>query len=257
MSGDAKKVPLPPELEGADTATLIAAVRNPKPRTRTRKIQRKNIIGTYQPPNNSSRAVPGAVWGRPSTVPYDPELGIELCKLVSAGAKLSDAIIELWRPEDNEGKKLTPRMVHGWTLLNPEFGALYAAACDKRVPALENDLLEIADDADRDFRIAENGKSVADKEQLLRSKLRIEARQWIMSRRNPQQWGDKSTVDVSANIMLLSPEERVQKALALFDLMEKFVERQTKPLGGGPLVYDPGDDDLPLLEVPRQGIGKK
>jgi hypothetical protein len=32
-------------------------------------------------------------------------------------------------------------------------------------------------------------------------------------------------VDVSANIMLLSPEERVLKALQLFDLMEKFVER--------------------------------
>jgi hypothetical protein len=42
--------------------------------------------------------------------------------------------------------------------------------------------------------------------------------------------------------MLLSPEERMQKALALFDLMEKFVERARKPVGGGPLVYDPGDD---------------
>jgi hypothetical protein len=49
---------------------------------------------------------------------------------------------------------------------------------------------------------------------------------------------------VSANIMLLSPEERVQKALQLFDLMEKFVERERNPVGGGPLVYD-----LPVLVI--------
>ena len=79
-----------------------------------------------------------------------------------------------------------------------------------------------------------------------------------MARRDPTQWGDKSSVDVSANIMMLSPEERVQKALQLFDLMEKFVERARNPVGGGPLVYDPGDDSLPLLEVPRPaGFGKK
>jgi hypothetical protein len=63
---------------------------------------------------------------------------------------------------------------------------------------------------------------------------------------------------MTAKIMLLSPEERVQKALQLFDLMDKFVERARKPVGGGLLVYDPGDDALPLLEVPRNsGCGQK
>jgi hypothetical protein len=84
---------------------------------------------------------------------------------------------------------------------------------------------------------------------VLRSKARIESRQWLMARRDPKQWGDRSSVDVSANIMLLTPEERVQKALQLFDLMEKFVERARNPVGGGPLVCDPGDDDLPVLVV--------
>jgi hypothetical protein len=63
---------------------------------------------------------------------------------------------------------------------------------------------------------------------------------------------------MTAKIMLLSPEERMQKALALFDRMEKFVERHRNPVGGGLLVYDPGDDALPLLEVPRNsGCGQK
>jgi hypothetical protein len=55
--------------------------------------------------------------------------------------------------------------------------------------------------------------------------------------------------------MLLSPEERVQKALQLFGLTEKFVERARNPVAGLPLVYDPGDDDLPVLVVPDQKSG--
>jgi hypothetical protein len=75
------------------------------------------------------------------------------------------------------------------------------------------------------------------------------------SARDPKQWGDKSSVDVSANFMLLSPESRVQKALQLFDLMEKFVERARQPpMSDQPLVYDPGGD-LPLLVVPNQKSG--
>jgi hypothetical protein len=46
----------------------------------------------------------------------------------------------------------------------------------------------------------------------------------------------------------------VQKALQLFDLMEKFIERARNPVAGQPLVYDPGDDDQPMLPV-RIGDG--
>jgi hypothetical protein len=113
----------------------------------------------------------------------------------------------------------------GRLFLPPELAALYTQACEKRVEAMENDLLEIADDTHCDYREGKNGQEIPNKEVVLRSKIRIESRQWLMSRRDPQQWGGKSSVDVSANIMLLSPEERVLKALQLFDLMEKFVER--------------------------------
>jgi hypothetical protein len=86
--------------------------------------------------------------------------------------------------------------------LPPELAALYTQACEKRVEAMENELLEIADDTDRDYREGKNGREIPNKEVVLRSKVRIEARQWLMSRRDPKQWGDKSSVDVSANIML-------------------------------------------------------
>ena len=50
---------------------------------------------------------------------------------------------------------------------------------------MENDLLEIADDTDRDYREGKNGKDIPNKEQMLRSKIRIESRQWLMARRDP------------------------------------------------------------------------
>jgi hypothetical protein len=131
---------------------------------------------------------------------------------------------------------------------------LCARACAQRIYAFEEDILEIADQTEDDYRETLTGRMVPNKELVLRSKVRIESRQWLMARRDPKQWGDKSSVDVSANIMLLSPEERVQKALQLFDLMEKFVERARNPVGGGPLVYDPGGD-LPVLVVPGQKSG--
>jgi hypothetical protein len=152
------------------------------------------------------------------------------------------------------GSGFSRRIDRVMRMISPEFAALYTQACEKRVEAMENDLLEIADDTDRDYREGKNGKNIPNKEQMLRSKIRIESRQWLMARRAPEQWGDRQSADVTANIMLLSPEERVQKALQLFDLMEKFVERHRNPVGDGPLVYDPGGD-LPLLVVPRQTDG--
>jgi hypothetical protein len=140
--------------------------------------------------------------------------------------------------------------------LPAEFGDTFARACARRIDAFEEDILEIADRTEDDYRETQKGGMVPNKELVLRSKIKIAGRQWLMARRDPKQWGDRQSVDVSANIMLLSPEERVQKALQLFDLMEKFVERARQPpMSDQRLVYDPGDDSLPLLVVPGRGRG--
>jgi hypothetical protein len=55
-------------------------------------------------------------------------------------------------------------------------------------------ILDIADDGTNDWVTAKNGAQVVNKELVLRSKLRIEARQFHMSRLHPQQWGEKQTI---------------------------------------------------------------
>jgi hypothetical protein len=190
--------------------------------------------------------------GRPPT--YTAEIGEAICVGIAAGATVTEAIHETLGPDTT----VVRQTIYKWANRHAEFGDAFARACARRIDAFEEDILEIADRTEDDYRETQKGGMVPNKELVLRSKARIESRQWLMARRDPRLWGDKQSVDVSANIMLLSPEERVQKALQLFDLMEKFVERARNPQGGGPLVYDPGDDDLPLLEVPRNsGFGQK
>jgi hypothetical protein len=78
---------------------------------------------------------------------------------------------------------------------------------------------------------------------------------FILKSKRREVWAERQQLDIRNDLALLTPEQRVQRALALFDLMEKFVERARNPVGGGPLVYDPGDDSLPLLVVSGQTGG--
>jgi hypothetical protein len=58
-------------------------------------------------------------------------------------------------------------------------------------------IIDIADDKENDWIQAKNGGAPrVNKEHVLRSKIRIEARQFHMSRLHPQQWGEKQTVDI-------------------------------------------------------------
>jgi hypothetical protein len=62
-------------------------------------------------------------------------------------------------------------MMRSVCYLHPDFGTLYTQACEKRVEAMENDLLEIADDTDRD-----TGKG--------RTARRSRTREWCCARRS-------------------------------------------------------------------------
>jgi hypothetical protein len=81
---------------------------------------------------------------------------------------------------------------------------------------------------------AKNGALVPNKELVLRSKLRIEARQFHMSRLHPQQWGEKQTIDIKSDWALLSEDERRRKADELIQMIRELREPPMQP---PPLVY--------------------
>jgi hypothetical protein len=93
---------------------------------------------------------------------------------------------------------------------------------------------------------AKNGAQVVNKELVLRSKLRIETRQFHMSRLHVQTWGEKQTIDIKSDWALLSEDERKRKADELIAMIRELREPPMQP---PPLVYRP--EEAP--EEPKLG----
>jgi len=75
----------------------------------------------------------------------------------------------------------------------------YVRACEDRATAIFEDIIDISDDSSLDTTIIEkNGQTieVENKEWVNRSKLRVDARKWILSKMNPKKYGDK--IDVTS-----------------------------------------------------------
>lgn len=66
----------------------------------------------------------------------------------------------------------------------------YVRACEVRADVLFEQILEIADDSSKDTVITESGISI-NNEFVQRSKLKIDARKWYLSKIMPKKYGDK------------------------------------------------------------------
>lgn len=83
----------------------------------------------------------------------------------------------------------------------------YTRACEDRATAIFEDIIDISDDSSQDTTVVEkNGQTieVENKEWVNRSKLRVDARKWILSKMNPKKYGDKIDV-TSKDEKIISP----------------------------------------------------
>jgi hypothetical protein len=75
------------------------------------------------------------------------------------------------------------------------FTALYDCARVLQAQTFADELIDIADDGSNDWVRRENERGrvsyVVDKEHIARSRLRLEARQWVISKILPKTYGDK------------------------------------------------------------------
>jgi len=158
--------------------------------------------------------------------------------------KAIDACQELGVPE---------RTFYFWLLDHPEFLQSYERARDIRAnAAFAEQQLEIADNVSDDWSFnPDSGKLLVRKEAMLRSKIRIETRQWQMARRHPQEWGDRQQIEVRNDWALLSEDERRRRAEELIAMIQ---ELKNPPPGPPPIVYrpeEPSEDD----DQQQRGIG--
>lgn len=128
--------------------------------------------------------------GRPSKL--SPELTEEICRRIASGQSLRGVCLADDMPD--------VRTAMRWACDNEEFRHQYARACSERADAMAEELLEIADDGRNDFMEREdpdNPGYTFNGEHVQRSKLRVDARKWLLAKMAPKKYGDKIQTEVS------------------------------------------------------------
>lgn len=125
--------------------------------------------------------------GRPSK--YTPELAAAICAGIVEGKSLRSVC----RMEDMP----TASTVFLWLSKYTDFSEQYARATEARSEAFAEDIIDISDDTTNDtVMVKVNGKEIEmpNKEHMLRSKLRVDTRMWLMQKAKPKKYGNKLDV---------------------------------------------------------------
>lgn len=124
--------------------------------------------------------------GRPST--YSAEIAAIICERLGEGESLR-------RICNDEGMPAKSTVML-WLAQHSEFSDQYARARETQADYLAEDLLEIADDARNDW-MESNGEDdkgwIANGEHIQRSRLRVDARKWLIAKLAPKKYGDRVT----------------------------------------------------------------
>jgi len=131
--------------------------------------------------------------------------------------------------------------VYAWVLDNHEgFADAYARARHLMALGWADDLDEIARDRRGDFVVNEEGKLVPDMEHIMRSRLRIDTRKWLLGKVLPRVYGDKVITEVTGkdggaiemqatriDVLALQPEQRDQLKQILLQATKGKTEDET------------------------------
>ena len=105
-----------------------------------------------------------------------------------------------------------------WVGKDPSIMARYNLALSLRADKHAEELLAIADDGTNDTYVDAEGNVRVDTDVIARSKLRVNTRQWLISKMDPKKYGDKQTIDL--NTPQLTDDERRER---LAELQQKLV----------------------------------
>lgn len=131
----------------------------------------------------------------------------QVCSLLEEGKSVRQALKSEGMPKSSTFFK--------WLTEENKFSEQYARACEARADAIFEDILTIADDGSNDTRITEDGAEITNHDVIQRSRLRVDARKWILSKMMPKKYGDKLDLTTDGESMNLTPEERKAKIQAL------------------------------------------
>ncbi len=108
-----------------------------------------------------------------------------------------------------------------------EFRDQYAHAREVGLEQMADEILEIADETAFDTIATKDGFK-ADNEWIQRSKLRVDARKWILSKQLPKKYGDRTTLAGDPDNPLMEPLDDTQRAAKLKAILAAAEARKAK-----------------------------
>lgn len=123
--------------------------------------------------------------GRPTI--YNEEVSQDICRLLMVGKSLRKIC-------DLEGMPSITTVMRWLSEDKGTFREQYAHARDIQAEYLLDEMIDIADDSINDYEIVD-GQERVNHEHLNRSKLRIDARKWVIEKQAPKKYGSKQQID--------------------------------------------------------------
>jgi hypothetical protein len=121
---------------------------------------------------------------------YTKDLADYICRQLAEGRSLRSICEEQDIPARSTVYDWLDSNLHG-------FPDQYARARKRQAETMLDEILEIADDTSQDTTITDFGPK-PDTEWISRSKLRVDARKWAMSKLAPKKYGDAKSIDLTS-----------------------------------------------------------
>jgi hypothetical protein len=140
----------------------------------------------------------------PAAINWTPELEQSILLRIAHGESVRQITADKEMPASSS--------VYEHLIESKGFAEQYARAREAQMEAMADEILEIADDGSNDFMTVTKGDleyNVENKEVTNRSRIRVDARKWLMSKLNPKKYGDRMQQDVN-----LSGELKIAERLA-------------------------------------------
>lgn len=129
---------------------------------------------------------------------FSCELFDTICERISDGESLRSICSDPEMPNKAS--------VFRWLAQDETLSDQYTRAREAQADGLFDEILDIADDAQNDWSESDDGSVSLNKENIQRSKLRIDARKWMAGKMRPKVYGDKIEVEQSGQINVISSE---------------------------------------------------
>lgn len=148
--------------------------------------------------------------GRPSG--YSQELADLICERLAQGESLRSVCRDEGMPAISS--------IFKWMREHEAFSKQYALAKQESADAMAEDIMDIADDGTNDWMEKTNADGeiigwTLNGEHVQRSKLRVDARKWLMAKMKPKKYGDKTEVHNTHSFADMTDDELENRIKAL------------------------------------------